>query len=94
VFVDCYKAAKQSEKKYKNLLKEIASDLRDIRKRGHGTDEIWNIETKANSIQSLSTTTPIDFEVEMEVKLGYGAGTGEIRPKVINNVLQGTWRFK
>ena len=92
-FIAGYKAAKQSEKKYseedmKNAIKFFKS-YQVLYKR-----DIFDKDIN-HYLQSLSTTTPIDFVVEMEIRPNWAKGYGTIEePKVINGLLQGKWKFK
>ena len=119
-WLDGYKTAKQSEKKFGleqlisiineiGFIKTTSKKLNDKDYQPFITDEdgeVWTInkEHLLNYIQSLSTTTPIDFEVEMEDKLVVINEELKIKskeqvhgvrnvPKVINGVLQGKWKY-
>lgn len=94
-FIAGYKAAKQSEKKYSEVIKLLKNicDWSSYKEHPIGKQA----QQALDILQSLSTTTPIDFEVEMVdeiVDLGRHGSTIVYKPKVINGVLQGCWRFK
>lgn len=91
-----YTSAKKSKKKYNELV-EFVKQVRDD---SELVDESWQIRAE-QLIESLNTPEePIDFEVEMiwykDSVMGYAGGAGSIdlqRPKVINGVLQGKYKF-
>jgi len=96
-FKNGYKA-KQSEKKYNEILKNLVENI-ELHFGIEGVKNNKCYKEAVNYLQSLSTTKePINFEVAVEQDnpsiQNILADDGKLQPKVINRVLQGVWKFK
>jgi hypothetical protein len=84
----------QSEKKYseEDIKKaiEMAKERVFLPHNGNHTEPKYNTD---DILQSLSTTTPIDFIVEEYIDAHDTTIDIWTKPKVINGVLQGKWKY-